>query len=136
MKNLTKIIDTEWKKLPKRALGKISEKYFDKYLKGKKVINIENNVEIILAKTGWRHTIRTNKTTYNNIIIFKKLKEVIERAQFINFGELKEKDVKSTIGFLNYKSEVLINNKEQHTVKISVRIDENGKFYYNHYIIK
>ena len=135
MESLIKIKDTEWIKLSKRALRRTSKIFFDKYLKGKKVINKDNSVEIILAKSGWRHTIRTNKTSYNNIVIFKKLKKVIELAKFDNFGESQKSDPKTTLGFLNYQSEVLI-NQEKYSVKITVRSDENGKFYYDHYIIE
>lgn len=129
------INDNEWIFLLEKDLVSISEKFFNENLKGIEIYNKDNGAKIILAKTGWRHTIMTEKKTYENIVIFKKLKEVIENAKFEYFRPPDEKDAKTTIGFFNYRCNVLINGSP-YIVKIVIRIDKNGKFYYHHYIIK
>ncbi|MCH8318400.1 MAG: hypothetical protein IIA88_07860 [Bacteroidetes bacterium] len=66
---------------------------------------------------------------------FKQLNEIINKAQFDYYSKPDKSDAKTTLGFLNYKIYVIINGAK-HEVKISVRIDKNGQYYYNHYITK
>ena len=135
-KDIVVINDNEWKDLDFKALKDVSKKYFDKHLKGQVVTNENNNAIIILAKRGWYHTFYNNIVDYETVVIFKELIKVIKRAEFIGFGDRNKKDSKSTLGYLNYLNNVLINNKVYVQVNISIRIDIIGNFYYDHYIKK
>lgn len=132
--NTVIISEIQWKGLNFK-LKEVSKKYFDKNLKGKQIINQDNKAKIILAKKGWRHTIHSKIITYKEIVIFKKLNEIINKAQFDYYSKPDKSDAKTTLGFLNYKIYVIINGTK-HEVKISIRIDKNGQYYYNHYITK
>jgi len=133
--NTVIINDVQWKGLVFKQLKKVTKKYFDQYLKGQHVINLDNKAKIILAKKGWRHTIHSNIITYNDAVIFKKLNEIINKAQFDYYSKPDKSDAKTTLGFLNYKIYVIINGVK-YEVKISIRIDKNGQYYYNHCITK
>jgi hypothetical protein len=141
--NITIIEDIEWIQMPIKLLKRVAETYFDLNFKQRAVINIHTGFRIILAKKGFDHTLKCNDWSYENLIVFKKLDEVIRNSNLIDIGLPDEEEKKKgTKLFYNFHSMVIINGNE-HKLKITIREHiepgKNGKilkFYYDHYKLK
>jgi len=139
----TIIIDNEWINKSIKELKIISENYFDEHFKQKNVIIDSTGFKIILAKKGFDHTIKCNDWSYENLIIFKKLDEVIINAQILDIGYPNENEIKKgTVLFYNFISYVIVNEiefKVKITIREHIEQGKNGKllkFYYDHYKTK
>jgi len=143
MNELTVINDNEWISKTTKELKLIAENYFDLHFKQKNVTNKSTGFEITLAKKGFDHTLKCNDWTYINLVVFKKLDEVIQNAIFYEIGFPSEKEKKKgTVLFYNFKSAVAVNGIE-HCIKITIRehieqgkVGKKLKFYYDHYKMK
>jgi len=143
MEIITIIEDNEWINYDINELKKVAEIYFDQNFKQKTVFIHSLSCEIIIAKKGFDHTLKCNDWNYDNLIIFKKLDEVIKNSIFIDIGYPTENDKKKgTILFYNLFSNVCVNGKN-FKIKITIREHlEQGtkerklKFYYDHYKMK
>lgn len=127
------IDDSEWLNLDKKGLKEVSRQYFDlHYPRGFTVTNKDKGHVITLTKSGWKHSVTNTHVSYIDVVAFKKLDELIENAIYIGFGSPKLTDSKTTIGYFNYHADAIVNGQSWR-YKISVRIDKNGTFYYDHY---
>lgn len=135
-----KINDSDWAALSKHELIKAGNAFFDDNYKTEKArlaFNYQKSVPIIISKNGFRHSVAMSGS-YLNIVLVKKIKQIIERAAFVNMKEKKHNDSKSTKGYLNFVNDNVFVNGERIEVKITVRINQLGKskierFYYDHY---
>ncbi len=119
-----------WGNVKTKDLRNAVVKYFQEHYKNKEVFNKDIGITIkISIKSG-------RKTAYGEAMYPKKaelvriLPELIEIAEYNNFGNRKPTDSKDIIGYLNFKSKCYLDGKLEH-VRIAVQFQRGGKFYYN-----
>lgn len=94
------------------------------------IINEDIGIHIHILTGGIR------KTAYGGAIYYKKavslliLPEILRYARYNNFGERKEKDPSSVIGYLNFACKCKIDGKIEN-LRVAVQFKNDGKFYYN-----
>lgn len=105
-------------------------KYFQEHYRKKTVLNKDTGLTIMISIKSGR------KTAYGEAMYPKKaeliriLPELIEIAEYNNFGNRKPEDSKDILGYLNFKSKCYLDGKPEH-VRIAVQFQKGGKFYYN-----
>lgn len=135
MKYIQKVIPEakmpdEWKELPLSKLRLETFEYLRKNYSGKTVLNRDLNIPITVSVKSCR------KTAYGEAMYIKKsasvliLNEILQNAKYNNFGERKENDSPSVIGYLNFKCKCLIDGQKE-CVRLSIQFQKGCKFYYN-----
>ncbi len=106
---------------------------YTKHIQGKIIVNKHIGLTIYFGSDG------KNELSYGRAIYAKKaalvqcLPQLLEVAEYNNFGPRKVTDEKNVFGYANFKAKVKINNIIEH-VRITVRVKANGKAYYCHEI--
>ena len=109
--------------------------YYAIHLQGKSVVNLATNITINFTSDG-KGKIGSNKVMHPpKIAVVQKLQQILEVAEFNNFGQRKENDKQSILGYLNFKAKVKIDGKIEN-LRIAVVMKTDGKVYYNHEINK
>jgi hypothetical protein len=114
---------------------KALKEYYSKYLQGTSVINKDLNLRIHFTSIGKGKLAFGGSKSIRKAAIIQCLSEVLEVAEFNNFGRRKEKDSKIVIGYLNFKAKVKVDEKIEN-IRIAVLIKTDGKVYYSHEINK
>jgi hypothetical protein len=109
---------------------KVAE-YYNKHIEGKVVVNKDINIPIQFTKIGQSKIAYGEAIYRKKVAILQCLPEIIRNAKYNNYGNRKPQDAKKIIGYLNFKAKVLIDGKVEN-IRIAVRFQSNGKFYYNH----
>ena len=131
--NIIPIVQTpeKWKNLSQKELRR---KVFD-YIKE----NFANRGTVKNNCLGINVQITVHasrKTAYGEAMYLKKaaviiaLPEIIQNAVYNNWGDRKDSDGENIIGFLNFKCKCIIDNKTEH-LRLAIRVQNDGKFYYN-----
>ena len=115
----------------KKDLVKAVKDYYTENIQGKIVVNKALGIPIHFASDGKWELAYGRRLYAKKVAILKCLPELVEIAEYNNFGQRKETDKKSVIGYLNFKAKVKMNDKIEH-VRISIVFKTNGKYYYNH----
>lgn len=105
--------------------------YYSKKLQGKTVRNKHLGIDIRFNATGkgelaFGRAIHKKKTA-----VLKCLYQLLEVAEYNNFGQRKATDINSVLGYYNFKAKIKIDGKTEY-VRISVLITTDLKAYYNH----
>lgn len=135
MKYIQKVIPEaktpeEWNNLPASKLRLKLFDYLRKNYSGYTFINKDLNIPITVSVKSCR------KTAYGEAMYIKKaasvliLKEIVQNAKYNNFGERKDNDSPSVIGYLNFKCKCVIDGQKE-CVRLSIQFQKGGKFYYN-----
>jgi len=98
-------------------------------LQGKEVINKHIGITIKFTSDGLGK-ITSLIGTINSAAI-KIIYEMLENAEYSNFGQRKNEDKQNVIGYLNFKAKGIIDNKLYH-FRIAVKLKTDMKAYYNH----
>lgn len=120
----------EWKVLSISKLRSTVFEHIRKEYGGLTIVNRDLNIPVTISVKSCR------KTAYGEAMYIKKaaaslvLPELIENATYNNFGNRKESDPPTVIGYLNFKCKCLIDGKKE-CLRISVQFQKGGKFYYN-----
>ncbi len=114
----------QFKKMTVTELREFTLKFYNENLKGKKVaINkVLKSVEFV-GRAGRKIL----KPIYSEkVAIIEHLEQLIKDSTYNNFGIRKETDSKDILGFLNFKSKIIIDGIKKH-VRISVILDVQRK---------
>ncbi|MDR0927335.1 MAG: hypothetical protein LBO69_06165 [Ignavibacteria bacterium] len=105
--------------------------FYKEHLQGKSVVNKDKGITIHFTSIG-RKKIAYGEAMYaTKAAIITCLKELLEVAEYNNFGLRKTKDKSNILGYLNFKAKVMIDGQLKH-VRIAVVMTKDYKFYYNH----
>jgi hypothetical protein len=126
---------TLWEELSKDELREKAKEYYKKHLQGKTVTNKDKNIDVQFTSDGLGKIYRGATINAEKASIVQILDELVENAEYNNFGERKETDKKNILGFLNFKAKAKIGNKTCN-VRISVKCKTDGNTYYSHNINK
>lgn len=121
----------EWKEATLTNLSKFIKAYYQGNLQGSAVINIDKGIRITFSGQG------RQKITKGSFLYSKKaalvliLKELLELAEFNNFGQRKRNDPGALMGYLNFKVKCRIDGKLE-TVRIACMMYHADRIYFNH----
>lgn len=106
--------------------------YYTKNIQGKSVVNKHIGLTIYFGADG-KNELSSKGIYAKKAALVQCLPELLENAQYNNWGARKMKDEKTVKGYANFKAKAKINGKME-IVRISVKVKENGKAYYTHEI--
>ncbi len=125
--NGSKNIDSSiFKNMTVTELRAFTLNYYKKFLTGKS-IDIENHIsEIEFTNKNGRKLAKGGAMYSSKAAIIDKLDGLIRRSTYNNWGERKKTDHPEIIGFLNFKSKLMIDGEKRH-IRISIEIWRGGK---------
>ena len=122
-------IPKEWEQKTSAELREIAFKKL-KELAGQTVVNEHLKLTINISITGIK------KTTHGSAMYSKKaalafcLVDLLRYAKYNNWGDRKEKEAATVIGYLNFKVKCVI-GKQPETVHLVVQLQKSGTFHYS-----
>jgi hypothetical protein len=126
---------TLWEGLSKDELREKAKEYYKQHLQGKTVSNKDKNIDIQFTSDGLGKIYRGATINAEKASVVQILDELVENAEYNNFGERKETDKQNVLGFLNFKAKAKIGD-EICNLRISVKCKTDGNTYYSHGINK
>ena len=102
-------------------LRKFTFNYYKKNLKDKKVVIEKHLHEVVFSTSSGRKIARGEAMYSEKASVIPKLESLIKNSTYNNWGERKKKDNKEVLGFLNFKSKLIIDGKKRH-VRISLTV--------------
>jgi hypothetical protein len=120
-----------FKGLSRQKLNLFAEAYYHKNLKGKSVVNKHLGITVNFTENGSRKIYRGSALYPYKAIVLLKIKELMQHAEYNNFGKPKASDPKTLQGYLNFKVKCKI-NKEIKNFRITVLLYKSNKAFYNH----
>ncbi|MFV9549674.1 zincin-like metallopeptidase domain-containing protein [Algibacter sp. PT7-4] len=126
IKGQTQITTDAFKDMRVSELRDFSLKYYLNELKGKKVA-IKNSLKEIVFTTQAGRKIAKGGTMYKEkAVVLERIETLIKNSTYNNFGEPKPNDKKDVLGYLNFKSKLVIDGVKRH-VRISITLYKNRK---------
>ena len=114
-----------------RNRAKSIRDFYTENLYGKSVVNKDLGITIHFNSIG-KNELAYGKALYaKKVAVLKCLFELLEVAEYNNFGRKKDTDKETVLGYLNFKAKVMIDNKMEN-VRINILLKKTGKAYYNH----
>jgi len=120
----------DWKHL---SVDQVREKLFNEYrnrYKGKKVVNQDLGICVKFEVSGARKVSHGTATYSKKACLISVLDQLIEYAEYNNWGNRKEKDPPNVVGYFNFKAKVKIDGKIEH-IRLVIRLRNDGKFHYS-----
>lgn len=117
----------------KENLSKYIREEYTKYVQGRVVVNKDIGLTIYFGSDGKAELAHGRRLYAKKAALVQCLPELLEVAEYNNFGQRKKKDNQSIFGYANFKAKVAINDVIEH-VRITVLVKANGKAYYCHEI--
>jgi hypothetical protein len=105
--------------------------YYKNNLQGKFAKNQQLGLKIYFTKMGKKEIAYGRAVHIKKTAILQCLPQLVEVAEYNNFGIRKPSDMSSIIGYLNFKAKVKIDGKIEN-IRLSVVFRKDGKVYYNH----
>lgn len=119
----SKISTDKFKKMTVPELRAFTHHYYNRNLKGKDNVFIKNRLQQVdFIGDGSRKILKPMYSAKAAVI--EHLEELINNSTYNNFGERKKNEPPNVIGYLNFKSKVLIDGEKRH-VRISLRLDRD-----------
>jgi len=127
---IPEVSTNDWKHL---SIDQVREKLFNEYrnrYQGKEVVNQDLGICVQFEVSGARKTSHGTATYSKKACLVAVLDQLIQYAEYNNWGNRKEKDPPNIIGFFNFKAKVKIDEKIEH-VRLVIRLRNDGKFHYS-----
>jgi len=110
----------------KSELRKFLLEYYNKNLKGKNIA-IENSIKKVELLNRAGRKISKGSAVYSaKTAVMEHLEDVIKQSTYNNWGSPKKTDSKDLLGFMNFKSKVIINGEKRH-VRVVVEVWKSGR---------
>ncbi len=131
MNKIPIVEDSQFKGMKLGEIRNFVKAHYESKFKGKNVINEDKGITVTLGREGLHHTIYARNAGYIKLKALLIINEMIESAVYCNFKDADSDDPKDIIGYMNFKSKVIIEGLN-HVFRISVRLSKEGKFFYDH----
>lgn len=120
-----KEINTDiFKNMSARELKKFTLEFYNANLKGKKIAIGKHLKEVEFFSAAGRKIL---KPIYSEkVAVIEHLEELIKTSTYNNWGNRKRTDTIFVLGYLNFKSKIIIDGVKRH-VRISIVLDKNRK---------
>lgn len=107
-------------------LRKFTLEYYNHFLKGDHTA-IKNSLKKVDFVTNAGKKIARGGAMYSEkAAVMEQLKNLIEKSTYNNWGEKKNEKDNILLGYLNFKSKLVINGEQRH-VRISIALKKDGK---------
>jgi len=132
MKKKTEIprLRSIWKNKTKDELRKLLIDYVQKHFKGLEVVNKDLKITVKISVSGGRKTAKGGAMYHKKAESIRALPQIIEIAEYNNWGNRKSTDSAVVVGYLNFKSKCYIDGKLEH-IRLAIQFQKGGKYYYN-----
>ncbi len=120
-----------WYDLSVDELKKLSSKTYKDRWQGKKAFNKSVSVFINFSGQGKNKRVFGGPVYPEKVATLLILKQLLEVAEYSNFGDRKDNDPKEMLGYLNFKAKCFINGNPKQ-VRISAMLFKNMKIDWNH----
>ncbi|WP_338731778.1 zincin-like metallopeptidase domain-containing protein [Mangrovimonas cancribranchiae] len=119
-------VSTErFKKMKVSELRDFTLKYYNAKLKGNKTYSKYLNEIVFTTKAG-RKISKGSAMYKEKAAVIERLEELIKKSTYNNWGDRKKADPKNLLGYLNFKSKLIIDGKKRH-VRISIILNSDRK---------
>ena len=95
--------------------------YYNTFLKGKKLAIGNSLKSVKLVSSSGRKIAHGGPIYAAKAAVINHFEEVVENSTYNNWGDRKKSDSKDLLGYLNFKSKVLIDNEKRH-VRITIAV--------------
>ena len=112
-------------------LSRYVRQEYSAHVQGKTVINHDCGLTIYFGSDGKAELAHGRAIYAKKAALVQCLPQLMEVAEYNNWGQRKQKDPKSVFGYANFKAKAKVNG-EIVNVRISVIVKSNGKAYYHH----
>lgn len=126
-------IPKEWRKMRLNDLKIAVGEFYKKNIQGWEVLNIDKGFRITFSSQGRQKLTRGSAMYSKKAAVMLILKELLEAAEYSNFGRRKGNDPAVLMGYLNFKAKCKIDGKIE-TVRFACMLYRADKIYFNHEI--
>ena len=124
------MVSTEsWKQLTKKELIEHAYELYLSKLSGVEVINEDLGITVKFEKWSAKKTTKGSALYSKKAAIIEVLDDLVRYAEFSNWGNRKDNDITSVIGYFNMKVMVKIDGILEH-IHLVIQVKNNGKFHY------
>lgn len=123
------VLESQWRNLSKSELREAVFQHLRK-MKNSIIVNKDTMIPIKITVSSAKKTAFGEAMYPKKAEVIRILPALIETAKYNNFGKRKPNDSPEILGYLNFKNKCLLDGKVEH-VRIAVRFQKGGKFYYN-----
>ena len=120
----------EWEGLGKYDLRNAVQSYMKAHFVGKTIKNEHLLIDIDITVKSCKKTARGEAMYRKKAAVCRILDKLLQYSAYNNFGKRKDDDSPDIIGYLNFKGYCYI-DKRKECVRIAVRFQKGGKFYYS-----
>lgn len=131
MKKIPVVDDSQFAGMRLGEIKQYVKEYYDSHHKGKSVINQDKQITVYLGRDGLKHVLFARNVGYIKLKALVVISDMIREAVYCNFKGPDNNDSTKIIGYLNFKSQVIIEGSG-YWFRIVVRLTNEGKFYYDH----
>lgn len=121
----------EWKNAKMKALIGYVKEYYVENIQGQSVINQDKGFKITFSGQGRQKITKGSYLYGKKAAVVLILKELLEVAEYSNFGRRKLNDPAVLMGYLNFKVKCRIDGKLE-TLRIACMMYKADKIYFNH----
>ena len=126
LNGVSSISSEHFKNMTVWQLRKFTINYFKQELKGKKVAIKNSLKEVVFTNTAGRKIAQGGAMYKEKAALINSLETLIKNSTYNNFGSPKRSDKKDILGYLNFKSKVIVDGVKRH-VRISIVLYKNRK---------
>lgn len=101
-----------------------------KSLAGTEIVNSDTKFSIKITNSSRKKTSFGEAMYYKKAVCTLILPEIIKYAKFNNWGQPKNTDPESLIGYANFKCKCKVDDKIEN-IRLAVKVIKGGKFYYS-----
>lgn len=131
MKKIPTVDDLQFNGMKLGQIKQYVKSYYNSNYKGRTVVNEHKQITVHLGREGLHHVLYARKLGYTKLKALVVIADMIKEAIYCNFKNADENDSNDILGYLNFKSEVIIEGSV-YWFRIAVRLTNAGKFYYDH----
>ncbi len=120
------ITSDDFKNMKVSELRAFTLDYYKKELHGKKIAIKNSLKEVVFTTKAGRKIAKGSAMYKEKPAVLQHLEKVIQNSTYNNFGNPKPTDPKDLLGYLNFKSKIVIDGKKRH-VRIAIALFDNKK---------
>ncbi|MFK8287597.1 hypothetical protein ACI76Z_11255, partial [Capnocytophaga canimorsus] len=117
----------DFKKMTVKELREFTLQYYLNNLKGKKVAVKDFIKEVVFTTKAGRKIAHGEAMYKEKAVAIKHLEQLIKNSTYNNWGDRKPKDNPNILGYLNFKSKLIIDGEKKH-LRIAVVLDKDRNF--------
>ncbi|WP_392420146.1 zincin-like metallopeptidase domain-containing protein [Capnocytophaga canis] len=117
----------DFKKMTVKELREFTLQYYLQNLKGKKVAVKDFIKEVVFTTKAGRKIAHGEAMYKEKAVAIKHLEQLIKNSTYNNWGDRKPQDNPNILGYLNFKSKLIIDGEKKH-LRIAVVLDKDRNF--------